>query len=61
MDIIKKIKIGIVVFSSCLLCLVVLGGLYYEQNSCMGISMISANRLESYIEDLSINVSYCIV
>lgn len=57
MNLVKKVKIYIVVFSACILFLITLGGLYFEQNSCMGISIIPENRLDSYRENLNIDVS----
>ena len=52
----KKVKIYTVIVSLCFLLLVILIGLYREHNSCMGISLISYSELESYKEDLTVDI-----
>lgn len=53
----KRVKIYIISFCLCLLLVFVLGGLYYEVNSCLGVQIISEERLESYTEDLDCDIT----
>ena len=57
MNLVKNSKIYIVIFSACILLLVTVRGVYYDQNSCMGVPLISDSRLDAYTEDLIIDLS----
>ena len=52
---VKSIKIYIVVFSATILLLVALRGIYYEQNTCLGIPLIKESELLACSEELEID------
>lgn len=56
MNLVKNVKMYILLFSFSLLSIIILVGWYYERNSCMGIPLISTSKLDSYTEDLDVNI-----